>query len=371
MLAAFGVVITVVFAATRLDLSAAAYFYRDGHWPLGRELPWSLFYRMSPWIVASLVLGSLAALAVGIARQREALRRHAIFVLLSVVLGPGLVVNFVLKDHWERPRPREIVEFGGDLPYRVAPLRGEGGKSFPCGHCSVGFLYALGWWIWRTRRPSWAWTSLGVGLAAGTALGLGRMAGGGHFLSDVVWSAYLALGLAHLLYCYALPRMHRLLPLLAGLGGVAVLAALFVTAHGTHIATDIPLAGAPKVFEVIARTANVEIIVDDSPSDKVSVNGELHGFGLPGSRLSARSEFVAEPATLRYVVEQEGWFTDLDAQLSIHIPAARWERIVVRLDHGNIKVTDLTAARLVASEKLPLDLRTKKGLVRVEARTGS
>jgi lipid A 4'-phosphatase len=39
-----------------------------------------------------------------------------------------------------------------------------------------------------------------LGLAVGFALGLGRMAAGGHFLSDVIWSALLALGLAHALY---------------------------------------------------------------------------------------------------------------------------------------------------------------------------
>ena len=47
------------------------------------------------------------------------------------------------------------------------------------------------------------------GLMAGLALGLGRMAAGGHFLSDVVWSAILALGIAHALYYHVLriPRV--------------------------------------------------------------------------------------------------------------------------------------------------------------------
>ena len=59
-------------------------------------------------------------------------------------------------------------------------------------------------WIWKRRRPGWARASLALELAVGFALGLGRMAAGAHFLSDVIWSALLSLGLAHVLYYHIL-----------------------------------------------------------------------------------------------------------------------------------------------------------------------
>jgi membrane-associated PAP2 superfamily phosphatase len=389
VLIALGAVITILFAVTDLDVAVARVFYSadaQNHWPLGRQMPWSVLYRMAPWITASLVLAGFSALAVGHARGRDGWRRQATFVLLSVVLGPGLIINGIFKDHWDRPRPRDIVEFAGQLHYAPAPLRGEGGASFPCGHCSVGFLYAVGWWIWRRRRPSWAGASLAAGLIAGTALGLGRMAAGGHFLSDVFWSAFLALGLAHALYYYALripaheaqqndaavtrtpiSRARYALPILAALGGMAVLVALFATPHGTQLATEIPFASlgrVPKIFELTARAANVEITIVDSPAAQVSVAGELHGFGLPTSQLLARSEFEAEPTpTLRYLIEQRGWFTDLDAAVSIRLPIGQLERIVVRLSRGNVKVTDATRAHVVNSGGVQLDLRTQLGHV--------
>ncbi|HEX9395640.1 MAG TPA: phosphatase PAP2 family protein [Burkholderiales bacterium] len=388
--AAAGVAITLLFAITSLDIDAARIFYRAGardRWPMGQQMPSTLLYRLAPLITASLVLGGLAVLAAGLLRRREAWLRQASFVLLSVVLGPGLLVNGLFKDHWERPRPRDVVEFGGQLHYSPPPLRGEGGKSFPCGHCSVAFLYAVGWWIWRRRRPYWAVASLATGLFAGAVLGVGRMAAGGHFLSDVVWSAFLALGLAHALYYYVVnvpavdprrdasadarassPRIRYALSILAALGGAAVLVAVFVTPHGTQISTEIPLAAAaraPRIFELIARTANVDITIVDAPADQVSVAGELHGFGLPGSRLLARSEFEAEPIpTLRYRIEQHGWFTDLDGSVSIRLPAGRMERIVVQIERGNIEVTDATRSHVVKSGKLQLDLRTKSGRVK-------
>jgi membrane-associated PAP2 superfamily phosphatase len=399
-LSGLAVVFTLAFAATPLDIVAARPFYRSGaldRWPLAKELPWSVLYRLAPWITASLVIAGLAALALGLAQGRGAWRRHGTFLLLSVAVGPGLLVNLVFKDHWDRPRPRDVVEFGGPLHYRPAPLpRGEGGASFPCGHCSVGFLYAAGWWVWKRRRPAWARASLAVGLVAGFALGLGRMAAGGHFLSDVIWSALLALGVAHVLYYDVLrlpvhelreseaasagtpaaapaTRWHHLAVAAAALGGAGVLLALFATPHGTELTANIPLSSlprAPRAFEITARTANVEIVVVDAPAAELSVTGELHGFGLPTSRLDTHVDFDLQPVpTLRYRIEQHGWFTDLDGAALARVPVGELERIGVRLVRGNIRVTDSTREHVVERGRLKLDLRTSAGHVQAPGRT--
>jgi membrane-associated PAP2 superfamily phosphatase len=387
--------VTVVFAATPLDVAAARVFYRPDaldHWPLAKVLPWSVLYRLAPWITASLVIASLATLIAGLVRGQDRWRRYGVFLLLSVGLGPGLLVNAVFKDHWDRPRPRDIVEFGGPLHYRPAPLPGgEGGASFPCGHCSVGFLYAAGWWVWKRRRPAWAWASLAAGLVVGLALGLGRMAAGGHFLSDVIWSALLALGVAHVLYYHVLripvhetpesgvlsprgpaSRGQHITAILAALCGAAVLVALFATPHGTQLAASIPLSSLPRrpqVFEVTARTANIEIVVVDAPATQVSIAGELHGFGLPASRLDTHVGFDLNPVpTLRYRIEQHGWFTDLDGAATVRVPAGGLDRIVVHLERGNIRVTDATKESVVKTGRIKLDLRTSAGQVQSPVR---
>jgi lipid A 4'-phosphatase len=394
LLSALAIVVTIVFGFTRLDIAAARVFYFRGAadpWPLAKELPWSVLYRAAPWITAALVGAGLVALLAGAVRRRADWRRHAAFLLLSVVVGPGMIVNAVFKDHWERPRPRDVVELGGPLHYRPAPLPGgDGGASFPCGHCSVGFLFGAGWWVWRRRRPALARAALATGVVAGFALGLGRMAAGGHFLSDVFWSAILALGVAHALYYYVLriPRVearelaatggpgppHRRqhwVAIVAALGGVAVLAALFVTPHGAQLAATLEtssLPAPPRIFSVEARTANVHIVVVDAPAGQISIDGELHGFGLPTSRLDAQLDFEPQPLpTLHYRIHQYGWFTDLDGSAAIRLPIGDLERIVVRVMHGNITVTDTTRAGAIAGGRVRLELETADGRV-TEAR---
>jgi lipid A 4'-phosphatase len=101
------VVATLIFAVTPLDVAAARLFYRPGaldRWPLARQLPWSVLYRLAPWITASLVLAGLAALAAGLVRGRSAWRWQGTFLLLCIALGPGLLANVVFKDHCDRPR---------------------------------------------------------------------------------------------------------------------------------------------------------------------------------------------------------------------------------------------------------------------------
>jgi membrane-associated PAP2 superfamily phosphatase len=371
-----------LFASGALDIAVVRAFYDPDpadHWPLTHQLPWSLLYRAAPWATATLVFAGLAGLAVGRNSARPEWRRAAVLVLLGVAVGPGLLANALFKDHWQHPRPRDLIEFGGPLHYVPSPLIGtEGGASFPCGHCSVGFMFAAGWWIWRRRRPAWAAASLAGGLALGSLLGVGRLAAGAHFLSDIVWSALLAFGVLHVLWYHVLParaagdavaigvgRWRRLSTPAAAAAGAIVLLALFATPHGTALTERVPLrSGSPRSLEVAADTANVTLIFVDAPSDELTIDGELHGFGLPGSRLAARVEVLSQPhSALRYRIEGRGWLTDIDGMATLRVPATAFDHVSVSLGRGNIRVSDLTRSRVVATGHLRLELHTARGRI--------
>ena len=376
-----------VFASGTLDVAASRWFFHPDsldHWPLAREFPWRLLYRAAPWLTAVLVSAGLATLALSLTPRRSHWRGAATLVLLAVAIGPGLIGNAVLKDHWQHPRPRDLVELGGSMHYVPSPLIGrEGGASFPCGHCTVGFLFGLGWWIFRRRRPHYAATSLAAGLTVGTLLGVGRMAAGAHFLSDVIWSALLAWGVAHVLYFHVLrleagtvpvprptavaqARWSRALGMAAPLAGVAVLLALYALPHGSDLRASVPLtAHSPRILEVAADRANVTVVLVDAPAAAVSVEGELHGFGFPGAQLRAHFETVAGLAPiLRYSIEARGWLTDVDGFARLTVPASAFERVSVQVGRGDIQVQDMTPAGVARAGRLQLELHTAAGTVR-------
>jgi membrane-associated PAP2 superfamily phosphatase len=376
---AIAAVVTIIFAVTPLDIAAARIFYDaqgPDHWPLATQWPWSALYRLAPYITASLLAIGVLWLFAGYFHKRGTWRENGIFLIFCVLIGPGLLINAVFKDHWDRPRPRDVVEFGGTLHYKPAPWPGgEGGGSFPCGHCSVGFLYASGWWIWRRRHPGRARASLAIGLALGSALGLGRMAAGAHFFSDVVWSALLALGLAHVLSRsrertrrFVSMRVNLTITALALTGAAMVVLALFVTPHGKPFSMGLDpkmMSRPPQMVEVTAPNANIDIVIGDSPKPQLLAQGELHGFGWPGSLLEPSMEFHALPIpAASFRIKERGWITDLSAWATLMVSSSELQRIVVRLQKGNIQITDETRARVICNGTVQLDLHTDSGTVR-------
>jgi lipid A 4'-phosphatase len=115
--------------------------------------------------------------------------RAALFLIVSLVLGPGLLVNTVLKEHWARPRPGMVADFGGDMTFRP--------WWDPRGTCTDNCSFVSGETssaVWLAAPAllvplPWRYTGFaGVGVYA-IAIGVMRLLLGGHFLSDVLFAA--------------------------------------------------------------------------------------------------------------------------------------------------------------------------------------
>lgn len=160
-------------------------------WPAGEAFPWAVLYRWAALPVTIMGGVALIVLLAGFFRSAYAgWRIQVLYILLFLALGPGLVVNFVLKDHLGRARPREVIEYGGSLPFTQIWQHGAAGgnSSFPSGHAAIAFSLIAPWFIYRERRKKVAWIFLSSGLSYGSLIGLTRILQGGHFLSDVMWS---------------------------------------------------------------------------------------------------------------------------------------------------------------------------------------
>ncbi|MGA2089317.1 MAG: phosphatase PAP2 family protein [Stellaceae bacterium] len=194
--AAFVVAMGALVLFPGIDLWASGLFYRPGAgfylatWPV-----FTVVREALPYFVALLAAGSAALIFV------PGRRRAGIFLLLALALGPGLTVNTLLKDHWGRPRPAQITEFRGNAHFvRAWEPSGQcrSNCSFPAGDPSVGFVLVAAAFLLPGKRQRCIAMAGAVGL--GAALGLMRIAQGGHFLSDVVASGFLVFGISWALY---------------------------------------------------------------------------------------------------------------------------------------------------------------------------
>ena len=185
-----------------LDIVASRQFVVDGRFN-ARLWYYDLVLYGIPYVTLALVIGFLCVIGLSFCGVRLAWfpRRIAVFLLLSLSLGPGLLVNVLLKDQLGRPRPVQTINFGGKHAH-VRPFVPSNACyrncSFVSGHASMGFYLLSFAFVFPKFRRKW----VGIGLVAGGAIGYVRMAQGGHFLSDVVF-AFFAVYLA----AYAAFRM--------------------------------------------------------------------------------------------------------------------------------------------------------------------
>jgi lipid A 4'-phosphatase len=207
---AFLIVTTGVIAVSGADLAVSSRFYLEGKWPVGDQFFWQMFYRLDRIPSISLGIVGLAAFLMSYVKSGYyRWRRSGLFLVLLLILGPGLLVNTVFKDHWGRPRPREIVQFGGKKQFLQPWQKGEVGKgrSFPSGHASAAFYMTAPFFVYRRSNKRLARIWLIGGLAFGVIMSIARITQGGHFLSDNLW----AWGIVHLTaivlyYCMGLDR---------------------------------------------------------------------------------------------------------------------------------------------------------------------
>ncbi|HAZ61685.1 MAG TPA: hypothetical protein DCY89_08940 [Gammaproteobacteria bacterium] len=121
-------------------------------------------------------------------------RKAALFLLAAGVAGPILLANTLLKDHWDRARPRDVAEFGGQARFTPAWLPASEctrNCSFVSGDGALGFYLHTFFYVLppRFRRTVFVAGFFGTG----TLFGGLRVAMGAHFLSDVLWAGALML----------------------------------------------------------------------------------------------------------------------------------------------------------------------------------
>lgn len=187
----------VFLAFPGIDLWFSDLFHRarGGFW-LRRNDALAVFRMTNDLLMVVIVTGLIGSVVVKLARPDRPSPvppNIVVFLLSTLVLGPLLLVNVILKNTWGRPRPVQVDVFGGEAPYvevwRITDWC-AGNCSFVSGEASSAiWLVAVALVLPKSVRGPATVAAVVYALL----LSLNRIAFGGHFLSDVLISFGLTL----------------------------------------------------------------------------------------------------------------------------------------------------------------------------------
>lgn len=175
----------------QIDLQFSGLFVgSDGLFTLQSNRNLAIFFKTVDWISRAVIAG-LLFVSIYFWFKKSSRFILTTCVLLSLLLGPTVMVNNVFKEYWDRARPREVQEFKGTKKFTPAWVISDQcptNCSFTSGHAAAGFAPFALYFVLRRRQAQWA---LASGFAFGLGIGYTRIIVGAHFLSDIIFSGFI------------------------------------------------------------------------------------------------------------------------------------------------------------------------------------
>lgn len=181
------ILLIFAFFSPQIDLWISSMFYNHGFQDNFFLTGIYLFGPIPAWVIA---IGAFVAFFIPKYRH---LRSIFLYLIIVLAIGSGLIVHAAFKENWGRPRPKQVVEFGGNDQFRpfYSPNFKDDVKhrSFASGHVTTGFFFFSIYFIGRSlKRKDIQNLGLFLSFFLGILLTYARVAQGGHFFTDAVAS---------------------------------------------------------------------------------------------------------------------------------------------------------------------------------------
>ncbi len=363
------IIITILFRSKNWDILIQYKFWSNtSGWYLKDTFPWRQLYLYGN--IPALLISLTALIVYCLSFFKHGLVKYhklSAYLIAVMILGPGIIINSVLKQNWGRPRPRDVVEFGGYYQFeQICDYdRSSGGNSFPCGHASMGFFFFAPAILLRRSKLKF-YALLLFSWVFGLSIGLARIIQGGHFASDVIWSAMIVYWVSYLLYyVFALDKsLYSTKVVFERLRNSKTVVALAITS--AILLIGLVFTASPynrtkrydkfnnfnpavkSIFNVKILDANVQVNFDDNFEYLMSVQG----FGFPGSKLMNKfSSSVSDSIQVfDWNQTKKGFFSEFSQQGELEFPTVMSGTINIEITEGdlllNLKDYDLKSLDL-------------------------
>jgi lipid A 4'-phosphatase len=183
-----------------IDLNVASWFVNESGFYLNRHPLFMAIHNSVSVMVMSLSIFYIVLLISNMVAKRTLIKgfgkRQLVYLIIALIVGPGLVVNSLLKENWGRARPLQVEQFGGQKQFSPAFVmtdQCESNCSFVSGDAASGF-YLVSFVLLFGRRLLW------LPLVVGGIFAATRVIQGAHFFSDVILSGIFTAWVCYVLY---------------------------------------------------------------------------------------------------------------------------------------------------------------------------
>ena len=186
----------IFFLFPNIDITISGLFFGSDGKFLANEQNWFIFFIRKMLLPLLVLLVFFIPIAAGVKQYfyderilNKPLRDWA-YIFSCLIIGTGVVVNFIFKSFWGRARPNDTLVFGGDQPFTIPWLNVdhcETNCSFVSGDVSF-FTLSLAFLL-IFNKPTWNIFAYSVIIL----ISLLRIMEGDHFLSDTIMSYIITL----------------------------------------------------------------------------------------------------------------------------------------------------------------------------------
>ncbi len=184
-----------------VDLILSGNIYQRYGWDMRQNAFWSFFYDWgpAPSLISTFICLTLLVYKKFKIDSLKIRTSFLLFPILTLITGPGILVNLIGKELWGRPRPINCIELNGDKQFQnvfnLNPSNKD--KSFPSGHAASGFHLCT---VALFFNKAWRYRLLILFVIWGVLVSASRILQGGHFLSDALAAAVIVAFVSILFY---------------------------------------------------------------------------------------------------------------------------------------------------------------------------
>ena len=336
LLLAVTIAITLGVSFADGDIWVSTYFSQE-NWAIGKQPFFTWLYKYGGHV--SILLVGFCILIWGLTYKYDRIVKYknvCILIVLTTILGSSVLINGILKPYWGRPRPVQIEQFGGPWEYRefYEPGTPAKGQSFPSGHVSIVTIFLVAAFV-RNENKKLAVAGVTVGVFLTVSMAVCRIAQGGHFVTDTIWSLCIMMLVAMAIQKGILEkkevwRTRKLSKVTCVILAIVIALTGFLLVRKPFYETIIlPLPDVRYLTITSNQLVDMDVRYEKTPVGKITINSKGAGWLKANVDLKVDFQQAQDAGIYEFRMKPKGKLVYLKNEMMINVPEEKKDQMLI------------------------------------------